>query len=245
MSDASTKVVPWGSASFSRLQISEQEFVGILGIWFSGANHTVSGSRVRGDDGTPKAVIFVEFSPPCEQKHARRLLALGYGSDKVTVTVPTSSSSFKLKYEERCVKDQIWALRGTEFGTPFSVFERRHLSILPLKGCLCSVIGAVYADSGEDWSAFQRFVDTIGISSHIQRMVRSDYDVTHPRNASQQLAPRAKVQNQLSSDGSFIGKVTVDGVEIAGAESCRSMSEASILASHRAVQILAIERDIE
>jgi hypothetical protein len=42
-----------------------------------------------------------------------------------------------------------------------------------------------------------------------------------------------------------MGKVTVDEVEIAGAKSCRSMREASVLASHRAVQILVIERDTE
>jgi hypothetical protein len=86
------------------------------------------------------------------------------------------------------------------------------------------VIGAIYADSGVGWSAFQLFVDTIG----------------YPRSASQQLALRAKVQTQLSSDSSFMGKVTVDEVEIAGAQSCRSMREASVLASHRAVQILVI-----
>jgi dsRNA-specific ribonuclease len=106
-----------------------------------------------------------------------------------------------------------------------------------------SVIGAIYVDSGEDWSACQRFIETIGITSCIERMVRSDYDVAHPRSALQQLAPLAEVQSQRSGNGSFGCKVTVDRVEIASAESCKSKSEALILASHKAVQILAIERD--
>jgi dsRNA-specific ribonuclease len=108
-----------------------------------------------------------------------------------------------------------------------------------------SVIGAIYVDSGEDWSACQQFIETIGISTYIQRMVRSDYDVAHPRSALQQLAPLAEVRSQRSSDGSFRCKVTVDEVEIASAESFKSRGEASILASHRAVQMLAIGRDAE
>jgi dsRNA-specific ribonuclease len=108
-----------------------------------------------------------------------------------------------------------------------------------------SVIGAIYVDSGGDWSACQQFIETIGISSYIQRMMRSDYDVAHPRSALQRLAPLAEVRSQRSSDGSFRCEVTVDEVEIASAESCKSRGEASILASHRAVQILAIGRDAE
>jgi len=108
-----------------------------------------------------------------------------------------------------------------------------------------SVIGAIYVDSGEDWSACQQFLETIGISSCIQRMVRSDYDVAHPRSALQQLAPLAEVRSQRSSDGSFRCEVTVDETEIASAESCKNRNEASILASHRAVQTLAIGRDAE
>jgi dsRNA-specific ribonuclease len=104
-----------------------------------------------------------------------------------------------------------------------------------------SVIGAIYVDSGEDWSACQQFIETIGMSSYIQRMVRSDYDVVHPRSALQQLAPLAEVRCQRSSDGSFRCEVTVDEVEIASAESYKSRGEASILASHRAVQMLAKE----
>jgi dsRNA-specific ribonuclease len=102
-----------------------------------------------------------------------------------------------------------------------------------------SVIGAIYVDSGEDWSACQRFIETIGLSSYIQRMMRSDYNVAHPRSALQQLAPLAKVQSQHSSDGSFRCEVIVDGIEIAGAERCKSRSEASIIASYRAVQVLS------
>jgi dsRNA-specific ribonuclease len=104
-----------------------------------------------------------------------------------------------------------------------------------------SVIGAIYVDSGEDWSACQQFIETTGMSSYIQRMVRSDYDVAHPRSALQQLAPLAEVRCQRSSDGSFRCEVTVDEVEIASAESNKSRSEASILASHKAVQMLAKE----
>ena len=106
-----------------------------------------------------------------------------------------------------------------------------------------SVIGAIYVDSGEDWSACQQFIETIGISSYIQRMVRSDYDVAHPRSALQQLAPLAEVRSQRSSDGSFRCEVTVDEVEIASAESYKSRDEASIVDSYRAVQMLAIGRD--
>ena len=102
-----------------------------------------------------------------------------------------------------------------------------------------SVIGAIYVDSGADWSACQRFVDTIGVSSCIQRIVQSDYDVAHPRSALQRLAPLAKIQNQHSSDGSFGCKVIINEVEVASAESCRSRSAALILASYKAVQILA------
>jgi dsRNA-specific ribonuclease len=108
-----------------------------------------------------------------------------------------------------------------------------------------SVIGAIYVDSGEDWSACQQFIETIGISSCIQRMVRSDYDVAHPRSVLQQLAPLAEVRSQRSSDGSFRCVVTVDEVEIASAESYKSRGEASILASQKAVQILATGRDAE
>lgn len=108
-----------------------------------------------------------------------------------------------------------------------------------------SVIGAIYVDSGEEWGACQQFIDTIGISSYIQRMVRSDYVVAHPRSALQQLAPLAEVRCQRSSDGSFRCEVTVDEVEIASAESCMSRGEASTLASHRAVQLLAIGIDAE
>jgi dsRNA-specific ribonuclease len=108
-----------------------------------------------------------------------------------------------------------------------------------------SVIGAIYVDSGEDWSACQQFIETIGISSYIQRMARSDFDVAHPRSALQQLAPLAEVRNQRSSDGSFRCEVTVDEVEIASAEGCKSRGEASTLASYRAVQMLAIGRDAE
>jgi dsRNA-specific ribonuclease len=104
-----------------------------------------------------------------------------------------------------------------------------------------SVIGAIYVDSGEDWSACQQFIETIGMSSYIQRMVRSDYDVVHPRSTLQQLAALAEVRCQRSSDGSFRCEVTVDGVEIASAESYKSRGEASILASHRAVQMLVKE----
>lgn len=105
-----------------------------------------------------------------------------------------------------------------------------------------SVIGAIYVDSGEDWGACQKFLKTIGISSCIQRMVRSDYDVAHPRSALQQLAPLAEIRSQRSSDGSFRCEVTVDEIEIASAERCKNRNEALILASHRAVQALAIGR---
>jgi dsRNA-specific ribonuclease len=108
-----------------------------------------------------------------------------------------------------------------------------------------SVIGAIYVDSGEDWSACQQFIETIGISSYIQRMVRSDYDVAHPRSALQQLAPLAEVRSQRSSDGNYRCEVIVDEVEVASAESHTSRGEASILASHRAVQMLAIGRDVK
>ncbi|KAL1597334.1 Dicer-like protein 2 [Paraconiothyrium brasiliense] len=105
-----------------------------------------------------------------------------------------------------------------------------------------SVIGAIYVDSGEDWSACQQFIETMGMSSYIQRMVRSDYDVAHPRSALQQLAPLADVRCERSSDGSFRCDVTVDQVEIASAESYKCKGEASILASHRAVQVLVKEK---
>jgi dsRNA-specific ribonuclease len=108
-----------------------------------------------------------------------------------------------------------------------------------------SVIGAICVDSAEDWGACQQFIETIGISLYIQHMARSDYDVTHPRSALQQLAPLAEVQSQRSSDGGFRCEVTMDKVEIASAESYKSRSEASILASYRAVQVLAIGRDTE
>lgn len=108
-----------------------------------------------------------------------------------------------------------------------------------------SVIGAIYVDSGEDWSACQQFLETIGISSYIQRILSFGYDIAHPPSALQQLAPLAEVRSQRSSDGSFRCEVTVDGTEIASAESCKNKNEASILASHRAVQTLAIGRDAE
>ncbi|KAH7080603.1 ribonuclease III domain-containing protein [Paraphoma chrysanthemicola] len=107
-----------------------------------------------------------------------------------------------------------------------------------------SVIGAIYVDSGGEWSACQQFIETIGISSSIQRMVQPDYDVAHPRSVLQQLSPLAEVRSHLS-DGVYKCSVTVDDVEIASAESYKGRGEASILASHRAVQILARAKNTE
>jgi dsRNA-specific ribonuclease len=104
-----------------------------------------------------------------------------------------------------------------------------------------SVIAAIYVDSGQDWVACQRFLDVIGLSSYMQRMVQDDYDVAHPRSVLQQLNNLAKVQSQHESDGSFSCNVTVDGAEIATAECCRTKNEAMILAAHKAIQILHTE----
>jgi dsRNA-specific ribonuclease len=106
-----------------------------------------------------------------------------------------------------------------------------------------SVIGAIYVDSGQDWDACQRFVDIIGLSSSMQRMVQDNYDVTHPRSVLQHLNNLAKVQSQDESDGSFSCKVTVDGIEIATAECCRTKNEAIILAAQGAIQILNTEKE--
>jgi dsRNA-specific ribonuclease len=108
-----------------------------------------------------------------------------------------------------------------------------------------SVIGAIYVDSKEDLNACKSFVDAIGISSYMQRLVRPDYSIAHPRSVLQQLAPTAKVRSQLDSDGCFSCKVSVNEVEIAAAEGCKSKIEASILASHKAVQTLVVERALD
>jgi dsRNA-specific ribonuclease len=145
----------------------------------------------------------------------------------------------KMRYHQVCKKLQEQLQAGLSY--PWLMLAKLQPECF-YSDLIQSVFGAIYVDSGQDMNACQRFLDTLGISSHLQRMVRPDFDVTHPRNALQNLAPNAEVRNLRSSNGNFRCEIMLHEVEIASVESCRSKSEASILTSHRAIQLLLSKR---
>ncbi|KAK4892582.1 Dicer-like protein 2 [Elasticomyces elasticus] len=93
-----------------------------------------------------------------------------------------------------------------------------------------SVIGAIFVDSGGQLQPCEDFLTQIGMIEYLERLVRDNVDVVHPRDRLQQLLGSKEVSYDIESEGSdrLWGELTVDGAVRARTDGC--LSKALVIA---------------
>ena len=101
-----------------------------------------------------------------------------------------------------------------------------------------SVIGAIYLDSGRDLRACERFVERIGVLRVLDRILRDDVKVVHPKERLGVLAGNEKVTYAVKTNGHTTHCVLKIGLrEVASGEG-RTAEIARTYAARNAVHIL-------
>lgn len=106
-----------------------------------------------------------------------------------------------------------------------------------------SLLGAIFVDSGCDLSACEMFLERIGWSRYLQRILDIRIDVTHPKNAVQMLSKSLAVfsiTRSKNEDGeaAYYCAVHVRDTRIAVVRGCSCRAEAEVKASNVALGLL-------
>ena len=87
-----------------------------------------------------------------------------------------------------------------------------------------SIIGAILVDSEGQLQPCEDFLTRIGLIGYLERLVRENVDVVHPRDRLQQLLGSREVSYDVRNEGfkHFRGELMVDGVVRARVDECSS-----------------------
>ena len=93
-----------------------------------------------------------------------------------------------------------------------------------------SIIGAIFVDSGGQLKPCEDFLTKIGLIGYLERLVKENIDVVHPRDRLQQLLPSSEIvyDTECTGKNHFGGELMIDGVVRAKADECPS--KASVIA---------------
>ncbi|GFF27465.1 RNA helicase/RNAse III, putative [Aspergillus udagawae] len=106
-----------------------------------------------------------------------------------------------------------------------------------------SVLGAIFVDSGGDLAPCEVFIERIGLTAYLRRILDHGIDVTHPRSVAQQLAKsniQFVAQRVLDEEGgaSYQCSVRVEQVEVFVVTGCLTAEEAEVTAAVEAIKLL-------
>ncbi len=106
-----------------------------------------------------------------------------------------------------------------------------------------SMLGAIFVDSGNDLSACELFLDRIGWTRYVQRILDVGVDVTHPKNAlqmaSRSLAKFSVTRSKNGPGGAIYDcAVHIRDTQIAIVSGCSCRAEAEVKASNAALELL-------
>ncbi|KAF1997932.1 hypothetical protein P154DRAFT_470302, partial [Amniculicola lignicola CBS 123094] len=106
-----------------------------------------------------------------------------------------------------------------------------------------SVIGAIYIDSGGDFSVCEAFVDRLGISACLERVLRKGVDCFHPKERLGVLAGNEgveyrSVKSKGGGGGVYSVQVKVEGREVGGVVEGVKRLNAETIAAWKACKIL-------
>jgi dsRNA-specific ribonuclease len=105
-----------------------------------------------------------------------------------------------------------------------------------------SIIGAIFVDSGGDLEPCRRFIDRIELTRVAKYIIEGDVDVTHPKNALQQLVHSSKVDYTVEhgeEPGQLKCKVLIDGCEITEIQGYLKRDAAITVAAESALNVIA------
>ena len=110
-----------------------------------------------------------------------------------------------------------------------------------------SVIGAIFIDSRGDLSPCQRFIERIGITQYLRRVLAERVVVEHPRNALQRITGSEAVQYIIDCEGessiqSYRCTVSMNEEILAQVDGCLSKDEAVTVAAETAKTLLLERR---
>lgn len=106
-----------------------------------------------------------------------------------------------------------------------------------------SITGAIFTDSRGDLAPCHRFLERLGLTQYLQRVLADCVVVEHPRNALQRLSGSDAALYTVDSEGdssmpSYRCTVTVNGEILAHVEGCVSKDEAIVIAAETANTLL-------
>ncbi|KAF2669714.1 hypothetical protein BT63DRAFT_267528 [Microthyrium microscopicum] len=162
--------------------------------------------------------------------------------------ITASQAACKARYEE--YRDIIHEALTTGKSYPWLAIARLNLDKF-YSDMIESIIGAIFIDSNGDLDTCEAFIRRIGLITVLERVIREDIEMRHPKILLGILADtksvsyeEKRVQRQLSGslEDRYVCTALVDNAEIATSGDCLSREEAVIAAAIEAVEILKLER---
>ncbi|OJJ00868.1 hypothetical protein ASPVEDRAFT_149770 [Aspergillus versicolor CBS 583.65] len=106
-----------------------------------------------------------------------------------------------------------------------------------------SILGAIFVDSGGDIPACGMFLERIGWTRYLQRILDVGVDVMHPKNALQMLSKSLAIchitrSKNKASEATYDCAVSIRDTQIAIVSGCSCRTEAEVKASNAALEIL-------
>ncbi|KAI9371085.1 ribonuclease III domain-containing protein [Aspergillus egyptiacus] len=106
-----------------------------------------------------------------------------------------------------------------------------------------SILGAVFVDSRGDVSVCERYLEAIGLSGYLRRVLNGGVDVAHPKNVLQRVS-RSLARFTLerletnAGDATYECIISIHGTRVASVGGCLCREEAEIKAANAAIDFL-------